>query len=85
MKETRPCLVTCHEMKWKGDTRHKVAVHKNAIFHRFVDGVATANDVEVPYTYALVEFENGKLEKVDPALVKFTDAKKESPLAVAVA
>jgi hypothetical protein len=85
MKETRPCLVTCHEIKWKGDTRHKVAVPKNAIFHRFADGVTTANDVEVPYTYALVEFENGKLEKVNPDLVKFTDTKKESRLAVAAA
>ena len=62
-----------------------MAVQKNATFHRFAEGITHASNAEVPYTYALVEFEDGKLEKVNPDLVKFTDTKKEPRFAVAAA
>ena len=75
MNETRPCLVKCEVHEPSGDhgAYQNVTVEKRAIFHRFADGTTYANDVEVPHTTALVEFEDGKLKKVEPDYIRFTD------------
>ena len=73
MNDTRPCLVTCEETKWKGDSRHKSNVIRKATFHRFAGGTKSANEVEVPCMYALVEFEDGNVKMVNPNTVQFAD------------
>jgi hypothetical protein len=73
MSETRPCLVKCKETKWEGGIGRDVTVHKKAIFHRFSDDKGYADDAAIAITTAIVEFEDGQLQKVDPNLVKFTD------------
>jgi len=71
MEKPRPCTVECEDERYKGDIGHYVPVWKRALFHRFADSVGYAGEREVPITEAIVEFEDGQLEKVDPGLIKF--------------
>jgi len=55
------------------DYFRRVAVEKEAIFHRFGDGTAYADDAKVPFTVAIVEMkETGEVKSVAPDLVRFT-------------
>ena len=47
------------------------SIFKRAMFHRFADSVGYADERQIPVTEAIVEFEDGQLEKVDPDLIKF--------------
>jgi hypothetical protein len=73
MNETRTCLVKCEQVAFKDGIGSRVSVDKKAIFHRFADDWTYADDAKIPFTSALVEYDDGQLEKVDPDLVKFTD------------
>lgn len=59
MDKLRPCIV------------NSALGNKRALFHRFADDVSYTDDRQVPFTSAIVEFEDGQLKKVDPNLIKF--------------
>jgi hypothetical protein len=73
MDEHRPCTIKCEETKWKDGVGQQVIIYKKAFFHRFADDWTYADDLKIPFTSAIVEFEDGQLKKVDPALIKFIE------------
>jgi hypothetical protein len=73
MNETRPCLVEVEEKKYTDGIGRDVTVQKKAKFHRWANDKTYANDVEIPYTNGIVEFQDGTVKQVDPTRIKFTD------------
>jgi len=77
MNEPRPCVVECEEnKKIEGDDfgYQRVAVQKEALFHRFGDGRGYADDAQIPLTVAIVEMkETGEVKSVAPERIRFTD------------
>lgn len=61
MSETRPCLVS-----------QSFGEPKTAKFHRFIEDKAyTESNDTFPYTKALVEYDNGRLVKVEVDDIQF--------------
>ena len=74
MNELRQCLVSCKDTKFGDDgIGHEVTLQRKARFHRFADDWTYAEDQKIPFTTAIVEFEGGKVEKVDPNRLRFTE------------
>jgi len=74
MTETRLCLVSCEDMvidKTSSGEYHNVTIEKKAVFHRFADELISDDNRSFPITRAIVEFEDGQVEMVDPNKIKF--------------
>lgn len=76
MNNNRSCLVSIIS------SDERKIIHKKAIFHRWVDlayvvspglTLGSHNGGQIRKTLALVEYENGQIEKVEPNDVTFTD------------
>lgn len=61
------------EIVIKNELRPCIAKGKKALFHKWIEEA----NIAIKLTYALVEFENGVIKRVDPEEVTFCDGKLE--------